>query len=121
MTKDRGDGGTLGGGDVVKEEEVPLVDGVFKGALGALGDEMMLFFGNGSSSGCHGGLWWLIEDKEDGEVDLPKSVQALWVRIADASEMKIHNYDGRKLMRQSDGLFHDHFEVDGLVLEQVDV
>nr|GEY94633.1 hypothetical protein [Tanacetum cinerariifolium] len=35
----------------MKEEEVPLVDGVFEGALGALGDE----------SGC-------LEDEEDGEV-----------------------------------------------------
>ncbi|GJT29440.1 hypothetical protein Tco_0909715 [Tanacetum coccineum] len=25
--------------------------------------------------------------------------------------MKIHGYDGRKLMKRSDGLFHDHFEV----------
>nr|GEY89958.1 hypothetical protein [Tanacetum cinerariifolium] len=27
-------------------------------------------FGNGISSGCHGGLWWLIDDEEDGEVNL---------------------------------------------------
>ncbi|GKE28370.1 hypothetical protein Tco_1443754, partial [Tanacetum coccineum] len=46
----------------MEEEEVPLVDGVFEGALGALG------FGNGSSSGCHGGLWWLIMDEEDDEL-----------------------------------------------------
>ncbi|GJV31120.1 hypothetical protein Tco_1391520 [Tanacetum coccineum] len=36
-------------------------------------------------------------------------------------EMKIHSYDGRKLMRRSDGLFHDHFEVDGFVLKQPDM
>ncbi|GJU27705.1 hypothetical protein Tco_1166326 [Tanacetum coccineum] len=35
-----GGGGTLGGGEIAMEdEEVPLVDGVFKGAFGALGDE----------------------------------------------------------------------------------
>ncbi|GJT02413.1 hypothetical protein Tco_0823582 [Tanacetum coccineum] len=49
----------------MEEEEVSLVDGVFEGALGALALEME----------CHGGLWWLIEDEEDGEV----------VRIAEAS------------------------------------
>ncbi|GJY36463.1 hypothetical protein Tco_0421841 [Tanacetum coccineum] len=27
-------------------------------------------FGNGSSSGCHGGLWWLIENEEDDEMVL---------------------------------------------------
>ncbi|GJW56886.1 hypothetical protein Tco_0103617 [Tanacetum coccineum] len=26
------------------------------------------WFGNGSSSGCHGGLWWLIMDEEEDEV-----------------------------------------------------
>nr|GEW94072.1 retrovirus-related Pol polyprotein from transposon TNT 1-94 [Tanacetum cinerariifolium] len=31
-------------------------------------ESMYSIFGNGSSSGCHGGLWWLIEDEEDGEV-----------------------------------------------------
>ncbi|GJQ98562.1 reverse transcriptase domain-containing protein [Tanacetum coccineum] len=41
-------------------------------------------FRNGNSSGCHGGLWRLIEDEKDGEVDFPKSVQAFWVRIAEA-------------------------------------
>ncbi|GJZ92730.1 hypothetical protein Tco_0664795, partial [Tanacetum coccineum] len=49
-------------------------------------------FGNGSSSGCHGGLWSLIEDEEDGEVVIciwrefirRKSIQAFWVRIAEA-------------------------------------
>ncbi|GKE71108.1 hypothetical protein Tco_1529180, partial [Tanacetum coccineum] len=76
-----------------------------------------------------------IEDEEDGEVDLQKSVQAFWVRIAEASRFdaqredhnlvqkkwefrmvgnrEIHGYDGQKLMRRSDGLFHDHFEVSG--------
>ncbi|GKE49493.1 hypothetical protein Tco_1480751, partial [Tanacetum coccineum] len=57
-----GGGGTLGGGDSMKDEKVSLVDGVFKVALGALG------FRNGSYSGCHGGLWWLIENEEDDEV-----------------------------------------------------
>ncbi|GJV22082.1 hypothetical protein Tco_1371102, partial [Tanacetum coccineum] len=40
-----GGGGTLGGGDV----------GEFN-------------FGNGSSNGWHGGLWWLIENEEDDEM-----------------------------------------------------
>ncbi|GJV84941.1 putative reverse transcriptase domain-containing protein [Tanacetum coccineum] len=34
-----GGGGTLGEGDSMEDEEVPLVDGVFEGALGALRDE----------------------------------------------------------------------------------
>ncbi|GKE47906.1 hypothetical protein Tco_1479164, partial [Tanacetum coccineum] len=34
-----GGGGTLGGGDSMEDGEVPLVDGVFEGALGALGDK----------------------------------------------------------------------------------
>ncbi|GJR89746.1 hypothetical protein Tco_0213757 [Tanacetum coccineum] len=46
--------------------EVAMVDGVFEGAFGALGDKT--WFGNGSSSGCHRGLWWLIMDEEDDEV-----------------------------------------------------
>ncbi|GJZ30614.1 hypothetical protein Tco_0575661 [Tanacetum coccineum] len=51
-------------------EEVPLIDGVFEGALGSLGDvdAWVMDFGNRSSSGCHGGLWWLIKDEEDDEV-----------------------------------------------------
>ncbi|GJY95701.1 hypothetical protein Tco_0512062 [Tanacetum coccineum] len=53
MTKDRGGGGTLGGEDV----------GEFN-------------FRNGSSSGCHDGLWWLIEDEEDGEVVVGDGVLA---------------------------------------------
>ncbi|GJT22165.1 hypothetical protein Tco_0892102 [Tanacetum coccineum] len=57
-----GGGGTLRGGDSIEDEEVSLVDGVLEGALGALG------FGNGSSSGCHGGLWRLIMDEEDDEL-----------------------------------------------------
>nr|GEX94801.1 hypothetical protein [Tanacetum cinerariifolium] len=39
MTKDRwrrSGEGTLGGEDSMEDEEVPLVNGVFKGALGAL-------------------------------------------------------------------------------------
>ncbi|GJZ51156.1 hypothetical protein Tco_0605671 [Tanacetum coccineum] len=46
----------------IEDDKVPLVDDVFKGELGALG------FRNGSSSGCHGGLWWLIENEQDDEV-----------------------------------------------------
>nr|GEX41355.1 probable receptor-like protein kinase At5g24010 [Tanacetum cinerariifolium] len=53
---------TLGGRDV-EDTKVLLVDGVFEGALGALGG-----FRNGGSSGCHGGLWWLIENEEDYEM-----------------------------------------------------
>nr|GEU54907.1 hypothetical protein [Tanacetum cinerariifolium] len=43
MTKERwrgGDGGTLRGGDSMEDEDVPLVDGVFEGALGALALEI---------------------------------------------------------------------------------
>ncbi|GJS24737.1 hypothetical protein Tco_0453369 [Tanacetum coccineum] len=50
----------------MEDGELAIVDGVFKGAFGALGDKT--WFGNGSSSGCHGGLWWLIMDEEDDEV-----------------------------------------------------
>ncbi|GKC52875.1 hypothetical protein Tco_1075620 [Tanacetum coccineum] len=57
-----GGGGTLGGVGI----EVAMVDGVFEGAFGALGDKT--WFGNGSFSRCHGGLWWLIMDEEDDEV-----------------------------------------------------
>ncbi|GJY46667.1 hypothetical protein Tco_0435730, partial [Tanacetum coccineum] len=46
----------------IEDEEVSLVDGVLDGALGALG------FENGSSNGCHGGLWWLIMDGDDDEL-----------------------------------------------------
>ncbi|GJZ81991.1 ribonuclease H-like domain-containing protein [Tanacetum coccineum] len=59
-----GSGCTLRGGDI-EGEEVALVDGVFEVAFGALGDST--WFGNGSFSGCHGGLWWLIMDEEDDE------------------------------------------------------
>ncbi|GJY56321.1 retrovirus-related pol polyprotein from transposon TNT 1-94 [Tanacetum coccineum] len=83
-----GGGGTLGGGDIVEvkyplvdgdveevgdlslesmeDEEVATVDEVFESAFGALGDKT--WFGGGSFGGCHGGLWWLIMDKEDDEV-----------------------------------------------------
>ncbi|GKA83636.1 hypothetical protein Tco_0805231 [Tanacetum coccineum] len=50
----------------MEDEEVAMVDGVFEGAFGALGDKT--WFGNESSSGCHGGLWWLIMDEEEDEV-----------------------------------------------------
>ncbi|GKD20432.1 hypothetical protein Tco_1222135 [Tanacetum coccineum] len=43
----------------MEDEEVPMVDGVIEGAFGALGDET--WFGNGSSSGCHGGSLSLEE------------------------------------------------------------
>ncbi|GKB55745.1 hypothetical protein Tco_0911931 [Tanacetum coccineum] len=49
-----------------QDKKVAMVDGVFEGAFGALGDKS--WFGNGSFSGCHGGLWWLIMDEEDDEV-----------------------------------------------------
>ncbi|GJZ12485.1 hypothetical protein Tco_0547715 [Tanacetum coccineum] len=60
----------------MEDEEVAMVDGVFKGAFGHL--EIRLGnlekeFGNGSSSGCHGGLWWLIMDEEDDEVVTPRN------------------------------------------------
>ncbi|GKC86779.1 hypothetical protein Tco_1147428, partial [Tanacetum coccineum] len=37
-------GGTLGGGDI-EDEEVAMVDGVFKGAFRALGDKTCLLHG----------------------------------------------------------------------------
>ncbi|GJW62995.1 hypothetical protein Tco_0114879 [Tanacetum coccineum] len=47
--KSDGGGGELGGG----------------GEFGGGGCESMYsIFGNGSSSGCHGGLWWLIENEK---------------------------------------------------------
>ncbi|GJR34731.1 hypothetical protein Tco_1210415 [Tanacetum coccineum] len=55
----------------IEDEEVPLVNGVFEGEVGALGmrfDVRVMGFGNGGSSGCHGGLWWLIEKEEDDEM-----------------------------------------------------
>ncbi|GJX05473.1 hypothetical protein Tco_0191389 [Tanacetum coccineum] len=47
--------------------------GVEKVVEELLGEEMLVIssnhcFGNGSSSGCHGGLWWLKMDEEDDEV-----------------------------------------------------
>ncbi|GJW21304.1 hypothetical protein Tco_0031926 [Tanacetum coccineum] len=57
----------------MEDEEVPLVDSVFEGALGELNDvDFWSFesFRNGSSSRCHGGLWWLIENEEDDEVSV---------------------------------------------------
>ncbi|GJR67958.1 putative reverse transcriptase domain-containing protein, partial [Tanacetum coccineum] len=45
-----------------EDEEVATVDGVFEGAFGALGDKT--WFGGGSFSGCHGGLWWLIMEEK---------------------------------------------------------
>nr|GEV02273.1 hypothetical protein [Tanacetum cinerariifolium] len=81
----------------MEDEEVPLIDGIFEG------------FGNGGSSGCHGGLWWLIENEEDDEM-----VEMGYYHKKHhhphhhlLGEIKIHGYDGRKLMRRSDGLFHD--------------
>ncbi|GJV45054.1 succinate-semialdehyde dehydrogenase, mitochondrial-like protein [Tanacetum coccineum] len=68
-----GGGGTLGGGDI---------------------DEFK--FGNGSSSGCHGGLWWLIMDEEDDEV-----IVNIWREfIGIESENDIFAFDavGKKLM-----------------------
>ncbi|GJT14490.1 hypothetical protein Tco_0861532 [Tanacetum coccineum] len=57
----------------IKEEEVPLVDGVFEGALGALALEM--------------------EALVDAMVDFPKPVQAFWVRIAEASPFDVRIED----------------------------
>ncbi|GJW45897.1 hypothetical protein Tco_0077543 [Tanacetum coccineum] len=48
------------------DEEVATVDGVFEGVFGALGDKT--WFRNGSFSGCHEGLWWLIMDEDDDEM-----------------------------------------------------
>nr|GEV67734.1 hypothetical protein [Tanacetum cinerariifolium] len=50
----------------MEDEKVAAVNGVFKGAFRALGDKT--WFGNGSSSGFHRSLWWLINDEEDDEV-----------------------------------------------------
>ncbi|GKA33536.1 hypothetical protein Tco_0719965 [Tanacetum coccineum] len=40
-----GGGGTLGGGEIeaMEDEEVAMVDGVFEGAFGALGNEIWCF------------------------------------------------------------------------------
>ncbi|GKB49829.1 hypothetical protein Tco_0900582 [Tanacetum coccineum] len=58
----RGGGGTLGGGEIaMDDEEVALVDGVFEGAFGALGDE-----------------WWCVDGLE-----VEALVDAMKVRIAD--------------------------------------
>ncbi|GJS08523.1 hypothetical protein Tco_0365319 [Tanacetum coccineum] len=106
----------------MEDEKVHLVNGVFEDALGALGDES---FRNGGSSGCHGGLWWLIENEEDDEMvvkiaeasrfdvrrEVHHFVKKKWECLI-VGNREIHSYDGRKLMRQSDWLFHDHFKVD---------
>ncbi|GJV13860.1 hypothetical protein Tco_1355401 [Tanacetum coccineum] len=56
-----GGGGTLGGGGLAMEDkEVALVDGVFEGAFGALGDE-----------------WWCVGDEVKALVD------AMEVMVAD--------------------------------------
>nr|GFB75632.1 hypothetical protein [Tanacetum cinerariifolium] len=52
-------GRTFGGGDV-GEFKQPLVDGDV--------EESFRSFKTGSSSRCHGGLWWLIMDEGDNEV-----------------------------------------------------
>nr|GEV96553.1 hypothetical protein [Tanacetum cinerariifolium] len=60
--------------DVIKyslgpEEKYPGESDGGGGELDGGGCESMYsIFGNESFSGCHGGLWWLIEDEEDGEV-----------------------------------------------------
>ncbi|GJV63742.1 ribonuclease H-like domain-containing protein [Tanacetum coccineum] len=99
-----GSGCTLRGGDI-EGEEVALVDGVFEVAFGALGDST--WFGNGSFSGCHGGLWWLIMDEEDDEqsgLSLEEKIIVL-LRRSGNDVFLIHN-DGWMMMRQSTGFRH---------------
>ncbi|GJS00762.1 hypothetical protein Tco_0317270 [Tanacetum coccineum] len=50
------------------EVEELLEEGMLMSSSNHLLIVMWMSFGNGSSSGCHDGLWWLIEDEEDGEV-----------------------------------------------------
>ncbi|GJV42967.1 hypothetical protein Tco_1427503 [Tanacetum coccineum] len=106
----------------MEDEEVAMVDGVFEGAFGALGDKT--WFGNGSFSGCHGGLWWLIMDEEDDEVIFPKCVRVFWVRIAEASERRnsINAIDADEeitLVSVQDDADKEMFDVDALNGEEV--
>ncbi|GJW26356.1 hypothetical protein Tco_0040167 [Tanacetum coccineum] len=100
-----GGGGTLGGGEIAMEdEEVALVDGVFEGAFGVLGDE-----------------WWCVGDGVEALVDameLEKSPHR-YRHLLD--EMMIQSDEWMK-MRQSDGPlgYHDHFEVYEFVLDLED-
>nr|GEW94841.1 hypothetical protein [Tanacetum cinerariifolium] len=70
----------------IEDEEVPMVDGVFEGEFGALGDKTR--FGNGSSSGCHGGLWWLITDEEDDEV-----MVNIWKNLLEENSLEMNEFE----------------------------
>nr|GEW24218.1 hypothetical protein [Tanacetum cinerariifolium] len=63
---------------------------------------MVSSFGNGSSSGCHGGLWWLIDDEEDGEVleeEMARDAQRMNEQIArDAKIARIHAEEELQMM-----------------------
>ncbi|GKF67176.1 hypothetical protein Tco_0196855, partial [Tanacetum coccineum] len=50
------------------EVEELLEEGMLVSSSNHLLMVIWMSFGNGSSSGCHGSLWWLIKDKEDDEV-----------------------------------------------------
>ncbi|GJX15369.1 hypothetical protein Tco_0760014 [Tanacetum coccineum] len=52
----------------LEEVEELLEEGMLVSSSNHLLMVMWMSFENGSSSGCHGGLWWLIEDEEDGKV-----------------------------------------------------
>ncbi|GJX64360.1 hypothetical protein Tco_0298703 [Tanacetum coccineum] len=56
-----GGGGTLGGGDSMEDEEVPLVDGVFEGALGALALEMETPVDAMEVYGGDNGMKWMMK------------------------------------------------------------
>ncbi|GJV36170.1 retrovirus-related pol polyprotein from transposon TNT 1-94 [Tanacetum coccineum] len=62
-----GGGGTLRGGDVVNGglRKYLWVDGCFERCIRST---RIAAHRNGSSSGCHGGLWWLIENEEDDKM-----------------------------------------------------
>ncbi|GJZ84885.1 hypothetical protein Tco_0650224 [Tanacetum coccineum] len=103
----------------MEDEEVPLVDGVFMGALGALEEE------GTSYMLCVRGVWLGVvnESLRDvlglglvGDVVILALISTIILHHPHhhlLGEMKIHDYDGRRLKRRSDGLFHDHFGVDG--------
>nr|GEV47515.1 hypothetical protein [Tanacetum cinerariifolium] len=70
----------------MEDEKVAMVDGVFEGAFGTLGDKT--WFENGSSSGCHGGFWWLIMDEEDDETD--NELTKKEVKQMEVNDQEIH-------------------------------
>ncbi|GJR49437.1 hypothetical protein Tco_1399958 [Tanacetum coccineum] len=86
-------------------------------------------FGNGSSSGCHGGLWVLWRIEEDGEVVYAfgrefyldeKSVQAFWVRIADASRFDVQIEDHHFVQKKWEHHIVGNRESQYVEIEEID-